>query len=58
MVTYGVTSSFCLAAIFLILFLVIKGKYEMALNVFGTLAGVAGTIIGFWFASREKQGKK
>lgn len=57
-VTYMVTGAFILAALYLIWFLINAAKYEMAFSVFGTLAGVAGTIIGFWFASREKQSQQ
>lgn len=57
-VTYAVTGAFLLAALFLIVFLMKESKYEMAFSVFGTLTGVAGTIIGFWFASREKQSQQ
>ena len=57
-VTYAVTGAFLLAALFLIWFLMKESKYEMAFSVFGTLTGVAGTIIGFWFASREKQSQQ
>ena len=57
-ITYAVTFTFLGVAIYLIWFLVNESMYEMAFSVFGTLAGVAGTIIGFWFASREKKGQQ
>ena len=52
-VTYGVIGVYLLLAAIVIVWLMWAGRYEVAIGVLGGVAGLAGSIAGFWFGSRQ-----
>lgn len=52
-VTYIVIYTYCGLGTLLVLWLLWTGRVELALGVFGGIAGTAGAITGFWFGSRQ-----
>ena len=55
-VTYGVIGAYLLLAGFVIVWLMWAGRYEVAIGVLSGVAGLAGSIAGFWFGSRRPDG--
>ena len=54
-VTYGVIYGYLLLAGVVIVWLMWAEKYEVAIGVLGGVAGLAGSISGFWFGSRRPE---
>jgi len=52
-VTYAVISAYLVLASVVILRLMWADEYEVAIGVLGGVAGLAGSIAGFWFGSRR-----
>ena len=52
-VTYAVIHSYLGLAAIVVLWLMWAGRYEIAIGVLGGVAGLAGSITGFWFGSRR-----
>ena len=52
-VTYGVIYAYLGLAAIVIVWLMWAGRYEVAIGVLGGVAGLAGSISGFWFGSRR-----
>jgi hypothetical protein len=52
-VTYGVAAAYCFGALGMILWLMIDSKHDIAIGVFSGVAGVASSVIGYWFGSRQ-----
>lgn len=52
-VTYAVTYVYLGLAAVVVLWLMWAGRYEIAIGVLGGVAGLAGSISGFWFGSRR-----
>lgn len=53
-VTYSVTFAFLVASLGMLFFLLYAEKWETALGIFSGLTGVASSIIGYWFGSRQR----
>ena len=53
LVTYVVIYSYLALAIAVTLWLMWAGRYEVAIGVLAGVAGLAGSITGFWFGSRR-----
>ena len=54
-VTYAVIYGYLLLAGIVILWLMWAERYEVAIGVLGGVAGLAGSISGFWFGSRRPE---
>ena len=52
-VTYAVIWAYLLLATVVTLWLMWAGRYEVAIGVLAGVAGLAGSITGFWFGSRR-----
>ena len=52
-VTYAVIYAYLGLATIVVLWLMWAGRYEIAIGVLGGVAGLAGSITGFWFGSRR-----
>ena len=52
-VTYASIYAYLFLAAFVIFWLMWAGRYEVAIGVLGGVAGLAGSISGFWFGSRR-----
>ena len=52
-VTYAVIYAYLGLATVVVLWLMWAGRYEIAIGVLGGVAGLAGSISGFWFGSRR-----
>ena len=52
-VTYAVIWAYLLLATIVTLWLMWAGRYEVAIGVLAGVAGLAGSITGFWFGSRR-----
>ena len=52
-VTYAVIYAYLGLATIVVLWLMWAGRYEVAIGVLGGVAGLAGSISGFWFGSRR-----
>ena len=52
-VTYAVIYVYLGLAAIVIVWLMWAGRYEVAIGVLGGVAGLAGSISGFWFGSRR-----
>ena len=52
-VTYAVIYAYLALAGIVIVWLMWAGRYEVAIGVLGGVAGLAGSIAGFWFGSRR-----
>ena len=52
-VTYSVIWAYLVLAGVVILWLMWAGRYEVAIGVLAGVAGLAGSITGFWFGSRR-----
>ena len=52
-VTYGAIYGYLILAAIAVLWLLWVGRYEVAIGVLGGVAGLAGSISGFWFGSRR-----
>ena len=52
-VTYASIYAYLLLAAFVIVWLMWAGRYEVAIGVLGGVAGLAGSISGFWFGARR-----
>ena len=52
-VTYAVIYAYLALAAVVIVWLMWAGRYEVAIGVLGGVAGLAGSIAGFWFGSRR-----
>ena len=52
-VTYAVIYAYLGLAAVVIVWLMWAGRYEVAIGVLGGVAGLAGSIAGFWFGSRR-----
>lgn len=52
-VTYGVALTYCAGALLLIIWLLLNNKHELAISTFAGIAGVASSIMGYWFGSRQ-----
>ena len=55
-VTYAAIYTYLVLAAFVIVYLMWAGRYEVAIGVLGGVAGLAGSISGFWFGSRRSPG--
>ena len=55
-VTYWVIFAYLALATFVVVWLMWAGRYEVAIGVLGGVAGLAGSIAGFWFGSRQRKG--
>ena len=55
-VTYSVIWAYLGLAAVVILWLMWAGRYEVAIGVLAGVAGLAGSITGFWFGSRRPSG--
>ena len=53
MVTYVVIFTYLGLAVAVTLWLMWAGRYEVAIGVLAGVAGLAGSITGFWFGSRR-----
>ena len=53
MVTYVVIYTYLGLAVAVTLWLMWAGRYEVAIGVLTGVAGLAGSITGFWFGSRR-----
>lgn len=53
MVTYVVIYAYLGLATFVTVWLMWAGRYEVAIGVLAGVAGLAGSITGFWFGSRR-----
>lgn len=56
LVTYGAIYGYLFLAAVVVIWLMWAGKYEVAIGVLGGVAGLAGSISGFWFGSRRSPG--
>ena len=52
-VTYAAIYTYLGLASLVVLWLMWAGRYEVAIGVLGGVAGLAGSISGFWFGSRR-----
>lgn len=52
-VTYAVIYAYLGLAVLVVVWLMWAGRYEVAIGVLGGVAGLAGSIAGFWFGSRR-----
>ena len=52
-VTYAVIYAYLGLATIVVVWLMWAGRYEVAIGVLGGVAGLAGSISGFWFGSRR-----
>lgn len=52
-VTYAVIYAYLGLATIVVVWLMWAGRYEIAIGVLGGVAGLAGSIAGFWFGSRR-----
>ena len=52
-VTYASIFAYLILAAFVIVWLMWAGRYEVAIGVLGGVAGLAGSISGFWFGARR-----
>lgn len=52
-VTYGAVFAYLLLAAIVTIWLMWAGRYEVAIGVLGGVAGMAGSIVGFWFGARR-----
>lgn len=52
-VTYGAVFVYLLLAAMVTIWLMWAGRYEVAIGVLGGVAGMAGSIVGFWFGARR-----
>ena len=52
-VTYAVIYAYLGLAAIVVVWLMWAGRYEVAIGVLGGVAGLAGSIAGFWFGSRR-----
>ena len=52
-VTYAVIYVYLALSTVVIVWLMWAGRYEVAIGVLGGVAGLAGSIAGFWFGSRR-----
>ena len=52
-VTYAVIYAYLGLAVIVVVWLMWAGRYEVAIGVLGGVAGLAGSISGFWFGSRR-----
>ena len=57
-VTYASVYTYLVLAALVILWLMWAGRYEVAIGVLGGVAGLAGSITGFWFGARGPQQKE
>ena len=53
LVTYVVIYTYLALAVAVTLWLMWAGRYEVAIGVLAGVAGLAGSITGFWFGSRR-----
>lgn len=53
LVTYGAIYGYLFLAAVVVIWLMWKEQYEVAIGVLGGVAGLAGSISGFWFGSRR-----
>lgn len=56
LVTYGAISAYLILAIVVVGWLMWAGRHEVAIGVLGGVAGLAGSISGFWFGARRPKG--
>ena len=56
-ITYWVILAYLLLAAIVVIWLMWAGRYEVAIGVLGGVAGLAGSISGFWFGSRQSEKK-
>ena len=52
-VTYASIGMYLILALIIIIWLMWAGRYEVAIGVLGGVAGLAGSITGFWFGARK-----
>lgn len=52
-VTYGSIGAYLVLASIVIVWLMWAGRHEVAIGVLGGVAGLAGSITGFWFGARK-----
>lgn len=57
-VTYGVIYVYLVLAAVVVVWLMWAERYDMAIAVLGGVAGIAGSITGFWFGARRPQRKR
>ena len=56
-VTYWVIFAYLVLAAIVVIWLMWADKHEVAIGVLGGVAGLAGSISGFWFGSRQSEKK-
>ena len=52
-VTYASIGMYLILALIIIIWLMWAGRHEVAIGVLGGVAGLAGSITGFWFGARK-----
>ena len=52
-VTYGTIFVYLVLASVVTIWLMWAGRYEVAIGILGGVAGLAGSITGFWFGARR-----
>ena len=52
-VTYSVIGVYLALACLVVVWLMWAGRYDLAIGVLGGVAGIAGSITGFWFGTRR-----
>ena len=57
-VTYAVIGVYLGLASVVVVWLMWAGRYDIAIGVLSGVAGVAGSITGFWFGARKPKGTK
>ena len=57
-VTYWVISVYLLLASVVVLWLMWAGRHDLAIGVLSGVAGIAGSITGFWFGARKPEPPK
>ena len=55
-VTYWVIGTYLLLAGVVVVWLMCVGRHDLAIGVLGGVAGIAGSITGFWFGARRPAG--
>lgn len=57
-VTYWVIGVYLFLASVVVVWLMWVGRHDIAIGVLGGVAGIAGSITGFWFGARRPQGPR
>lgn len=57
-VTYAVITVYLLLASVVVVWLMCAKRYDLAIGVLSGVAGIAGSITGFWFGARQPKTQK